>query len=179
MSKKTIERIQSGELDRGQLQQIRDNCKRLASKKPKETAEIMALIDQTMPSDKAIAFMGFCPGADFSRRQDIEWKEKQICEFHYYEDKTQTEDFMNICVGDLIVLKKIEKFGKTMMLFGKGRVTGMKYDDDDRRYLTMNWSNSEEQIEVPLMGCYKTVCIRDMKVVADHQSDDFFEWLEQ
>lgn len=58
------------------------------------------------PTDDYVYFMGFCPNADSDNRLDIEWKEKGICTWDYYEDELQTREFNNIWPGDLIVLKK-------------------------------------------------------------------------
>ena len=75
--------------------------------------------------------MGFCPGANFDNRLDIEWKEKGICTFIFLRSEQQLERFNDIWPGDLIVLKKRHQFGKTMLLYGHGRATGIKYDQDN------------------------------------------------
>jgi len=122
--------------------------------------------------------MGFCPGADFSRRLDTEWKEKGICRFDYLESEHQLEKFSTICKGDLVVLKKREKFGKTMKLYGHGRVSSIAYDKNNVRYLVMDWSPQEMIIEVPLMGCNSTVDVKSIEAVEDDMPEEFYKWLE-
>ncbi len=37
-------------------------------------SELTRAFDNATPSDSYLVFMGFCPGADFSRRQDTRWR---------------------------------------------------------------------------------------------------------
>jgi hypothetical protein len=62
-----------------------------------------------------------------------------------------------------MVFKKIEVFGVLMKLYGRGRVTKVCYDEESVRYLEVDWSNQEEIIKVPLMGCNSTVDIKSME----------------
>ena len=121
--------------------------------------------------------MGFCPSADINNRLDIEWKRLGVCTFVFHESDQQSERFNAILPGDLIVLKKRHRFGETMQLFGHGRVVGVKYDSENHRYLEMNWSNQEEIIEVPLMGCNATVDTRSIEQVEEQIPEEFFKWL--
>lgn len=64
-----------------------------------------------------------------------------------------------------------------MQLFGYGRVTGVKYDAENHRYLEMKWADQQEVIEVPLMACNATVDVRTIEAVEDQMPEDFFTWL--
>ena len=77
-----------------------------------------------------------------------------------------------------MILKKREKFGKTMKLYGHGRVRCVAYDKDERKYLLMNWSDQNEEIEVPLMGCNSTVDIRTIEAVEEEMPEEFHAWLQ-
>jgi hypothetical protein len=121
--------------------------------------------------------MGFCPGADFDNRLDIEWRQRNICTFVFHESEQQSERFGSIWPGDLIVTKKRHRFGETMQLFGYGRVAGFHYDEDGHRVLEMNWSDQQEVIEVPLIGCNSTVDIRTMEQIEAQMPEEFFAWL--
>ena len=122
--------------------------------------------------------MGFCPDADFDERLDTHWEAEGICRFDYLESAAQLERFASICVGDLVVLKKREQFGKTMKLFGHGRVTGIDHDDDGVRFLKVHWSGQDQVIEVPLLGCNSTVDIRGIEAVEAEMPDEFYQWLK-
>lgn len=176
---KTIDKIRSGTYTRSELIKLRRNAENLRENGDKDAAAVVAEIDTASPTDKAIVFMGFCPGANFDNRLDIEWKEKGICTFIFLESQQQLERFNDIWPGDLIVLKKRHQFGKTMLLYGHGRATGVKYDSENNRYLEMDWSSQEEIIEVPLMGCNSTVDVRSIERVEAEMPAEFFSWLNQ
>jgi len=76
-----------------------------------------------------------------------------------------------------VILKKREKFGKTMKLYGHGRVEAISIDATEHRYLKMNWSKQNEVIEVPLMACNSTVDIKSMEQVEAQMPKEFFGWL--
>lgn len=175
--KKTIEGIGRGTYSRSDLVKLRSNAVAMHAKGDTDAKAVIEEIDRATPTDKEIVFMGFCPGADFDNRMDIEWKEKGLCTFVFWESDQQRDRFENIWPGDLIVLKKRHQFGRTMLLYGHGRVTGVKHDPDGRRYLEMNWSRQEEVIEVPLMACNSTVDVRSMERVEDEMPPKFFGWL--
>lgn len=65
-----------------------------------------------------------------------------------------------------------------MKLYGFGRVSGIAYDNDQVRYLEMDWSDQEETIEVPLMGCNSTVDIRTIETVENEMTEEFYTWLK-
>jgi len=142
-----------------------------------EAQSVLTAINNTAPADSYILFMGFCPGADSNNRLDIEWKEKGICRFDYLISEQQVERFNTICKGDLVVLKKIEEIGKTMGLYGHGRVNSVAYDENNIRYLNVDWSKQDSMIIVPLMGCNSTVDIKSIDKVEDSMPDEFYEWL--
>ena len=69
------------------------------------------------------------------------------------------------------------QFGKTMKLHGYGRVKAVAYDQNNVRYLIMDWADQEEIIEVPLMGANSTVDIRTIEAVEDVMPEKFYKWL--
>lgn len=176
---KVISRIHSGEMSRADLTGLRDNAIQKLAAGDVDAQAVISAINIAKPKDQYILFMGFCPGADFSERLDTEWKEKGICRFDYLESTPQLERFSRICIGDLVVLKKREQFGKTMKLYGHGRVTAVDYDDDSIRFLKVDWSSQDEVIEVPLMGCNSTVDIKNIETVESEMPAEFYRWLHQ
>lgn len=174
---KALERIQSGTMTRADLVALRENAVAKVEAGDRDAEQVVTAIVQAKPLDSYALFMGFCPGADFNDRLDIEWKAKGICRFDYLESTQQLERFNSICVGDLVVLKKREQFGKTMKLFGHGRVKSIAYDENNIRYLVMDWSAQSEVIEVPLMGCNSTVDVRSIEAVEGEMPDEFWDWL--
>lgn len=174
---KTLDKIRSGAYTRADLIKLRANAKALQKSGDDDAAVVVAEIDGTSPIDKSMVFMGFCPGANFDNRLDMEWKEKGICTFNFLQSEQQLSRFNDIWPGDLIILKKRQQFGKTMLLYGHGRVTGTKYDENNTRYLDMHWSMQGQIIEVPLMGCNATIDIRTIEQVEAEMSPDFYSWL--
>lgn len=174
---KSIDKIRRGDYTRAELIQLRKNVEQKILQGDQEAQAILQEIDRTTPSDKYIVFMGFCPGADFDNRLDIGWREQGVCTFVFHESDQQSERFDSIWPGDLIVLKKRHRFGETMQLFGYGRVVGFKYDPDGHRVLQMDWSDQQEIIELPLMGCNSTVDIRTIEQVEAQMPTGFFDWL--
>lgn len=65
-----------------------------------------------------------------------------------------------------------------MKLYGHGRVNSVAYDDDNIRYLNMNWSAQENTIEAPLMGSNSTVDIKSIEAVEGEMPEKFYQWLE-
>jgi len=174
---KILETISSGRLDRSKLAKIRRNAEAKLNDGDVDAQAVIDAINISVPSDDYILFMGFCPDADSNNRLDEEWKEKGICEFNWEKSTHQMTAFQEICPSDLVVLKKIEKFGKTMKIFGYGRVEAIAIDDNGLRYLKMNWSSQEQVINVPLMGCSSTVNVKSMAAVEEQMPKEFFEWL--
>lgn len=175
---KVIDRVKSGSMSRADLVKLKRNADDKYAAGDSDASYVLDAINNATPADSYILFMGFCPSADFSERLDIEWREKEICRFDYLESEHQADRFNTMCRGDLVVLKKREKFGKTMNLYGHGRVKSVAYDDDNTRYLNMNWSAQENTIEVPLMGCNSTVDIKSIEAVEGEMPEEFYQWLE-
>lgn len=174
---KVIERIRSNIYSRSELVKLRINAELMFKNGDIDAKLVLEEIDIASPTDKFMIFMGFCPSADPSLRLDLEWKEKGICTFIHFNSKAQLQRFNNIWPGDLIILKKRQLIGKTMQLFGYGRVTGVKFDDEKNRYLEMNWSCQDQIIEVPLMGCNSTVNIKTIEQVEAEMLTEFYSWL--
>jgi len=174
---KIIESISSGRLDREKLAKIRRNAEAKLQDGDRDAQFVLDAINISVPSDDYILFMGFCPDADINNRLDVEWKAKGICEFDWEESQVQMDRFAQICSGDLVILKKREVFGKTMRLYGYGRVKSVDLNEKGLRYLKMKWSQQSLIIEVPLMACNSTVDIKSMEQVEEQMPKDFFEWL--
>lgn len=176
---KQLELVRSGKMPRADLFNLHQKAAEKFRAGDDDAGILLEAINLASPSnDQYILFMGFCPGGKFDERQDIEWKEQGICTFDYHESEHQLERFNQICAGDLVVLKKREQFGKTMKLYGHGRVKAIAYDEKNHRYLKMEWAKQNTEIEVPLMGCNSTVDVRDIKTVENEMPQDFWEWLQ-
>lgn len=159
------------------MSQIRRNAEAALQNGDKDAQTVIDAINISVPSDAYILFMGFCPDADVANRLDVEWKEKGVCCFDWADSTSQMERFRSIATGDLVILKKREKFGKTMKLYGHGRVVALAEDENGFRYFKMNWSSQDEIIEVPLMAANSTVDVRTMDRVEEEMPEEFFEWL--
>ncbi|MDP8034192.1 hypothetical protein QJU43_08255 [Pasteurella atlantica] len=176
---KKIERIKNTKMTRSELARLKVNAENIYKKGDLDAKYVIDVIDAITPTDTHILFMGFCPDANIHNRLDLEWKSKGICEFDFFKSQIQMEQFYSICKGDLVILKKREKLGETMKLYGHGRVTDIAYDEHNVRYLKMQWSSQEEIIEVPLMGCNSTVNIREIDVVEAQMPEEFYSWLSK
>lgn len=177
MHEKIINNIRNGVFSRAELLRIRSNAEDILKKGDDTVKLVIEEIDFANPVDKKIIFMGFCPDADIGNRLDIEWKRQGICTFIFLESEGQLARFNDIWGGDLIVLKKRQQFGKTMRLYGHGRVSGVNYDNENNRYLEVKWSPQEEIIEVPLMGCNSTVDVKTIEQVEAEMPSEFYSWL--
>ncbi|GAA5188927.1 hypothetical protein [Ferrimonas gelatinilytica] len=175
---KIIDRISSGIMSRTDLVKLKANADRKLSEGDLEAKHVLNAINNATTTDEYVLFMGFCPDADFNNRLDIGWKENKICRFDYLDSERQLERFNSICKGDLVVLKKREKFGKTMKLYGHGRVSSVSYDENNIRFLNMDWSSQDQIIEVPLMGCNSTVDIKSIESIEGEMPEDFYDWLK-
>jgi hypothetical protein len=175
---KAIERIRGNGMSRADLARLKTNAEKKLTAGDVEAKTVLDEIDNATPLDSYVLFMGFCPNADFSERLDIEWKAEGICRFDYLESEHQAERFNSICKGDLVVLKKREKFGKTMNLYGHGRVLSIAHDETNTRYFKMDWSAQDEVIEVPLMGCNSTVDVKSMAMIEREMPEEFYDWLK-
>ncbi|MEQ1535641.1 MAG: hypothetical protein ABL923_07155 [Burkholderiaceae bacterium] len=174
---KLIHKISAGELSRADLHNLRLNAFNKLTNGDDDAKAVLSAIGVATPRDTYILFMGFCPDADINNRQDTEWKKDGVCRFDYLESEIQVERFNRICIGDLVILKKREQFGKTMKLYGHGRVIGIGHESDEIQFLKMNWSSQSLIIEVPLMGCNSTVDIKEMETIKAEMSDEFYSWL--
>lgn len=175
---KIIQKIQGSNLSRSDLDSIQKNARAALAKGDADAQTVIDAIGTAVPQDKYYIFMGFCPGADFSRRQDIRWREEGICDFFFYDSEHQIERFRSILPGDLIILKKIEKFGKTMKLFGHGRVVELLDTVSGDRLLKMAWSHQVEIIEVPLLACNETVNVKSPSQVDGVMPELFWDWVQ-
>lgn len=178
MSQIILDRLARGEFSRAELSKLRINAAAKASHGDLEAKAILNAIDDSpAAADKYILFMGFCPGANFDNRLDVEWRQQGFCYYHYEEDALQFERFQTILRGDLIILKKRHEFGRTMRLYGHGRVTGIR--QGRYRDLQVDWAPEGEVITVPLMGCNSTVDIRTIDQVNADMPDEFHAWLSK
>jgi len=176
---KQLNKIRSGGYTRSELSRLRENVEVRARAGDEDARSVLAEIDRATPADSYMVFMGFCPGADINNRLDTQWRRDGVCTFVFHESEQQSARFNEIWAGDLIILKKRHQFGKTMQLFGYGRVTGVGYDLENHRYLEMQWAVQQDVIEVPLMACNSTVDVRTIEAVEDQMPEEFFTWLGQ
>lgn len=174
---KIIEHIKSGQLTRVELQALRENATAKFKGGDTDAQAVILAMDTAISKDTYIIFMGFCPNADLSNRLDTEWRERGICTFDYDESISQMDRFRAIVPGDLLILKKRQVFGKTMRIYGHGRVHATRTGTDGRRFLEMAWSMQDEVMEVPLMGCDSTVNLRTLETVEAEMPVQFFDWL--
>ena len=123
MSEKILQKIMSGECSRSDFLAIRNNALRLLKleENPKRHAQvekILAACDAYAPEplSRHYNFMGFCPGADFSRREDERWRAEGFAIF-IYESQRQMTLWRNAAWG-LGQLKE-EKFETMAFGFGK------------------------------------------------------------
>lgn len=179
-----IERIVSGQLSRSEFLNTRNNAlKALARAKNDEmrnaAQKVIDACDNYAPEPLSAYynFMGFCPGASFDNRQDKAWREKGICDFHFYDSEVQMEEFSKQLPGDWIIMKKIQDFGKTMKLYGFGRIKRRLLDSNKVPYFEVDWNDQDEEIEVPLLGCNATVNMRALGRVEKEMPPKFWEWL--
>lgn len=174
-----IDRIQSGELTRADLRALRENAMAKSRDGDADAKAVLLAMDTAIAKDTYIIFMGFCPNADLANRLDTQWREQGVCTFDYDESVAQMDRFRSIHPGDLLVLKKRQVFGKTMRIYGHGRVRATRTGEDGRRVLEMAWSAQDEVMEVPLMGCDSTVNLRSLETVEAEMPPQFFQWLKE
>ena len=174
---KVLKTLASNSLTRSVLEAYRDRIISMMAQQDPSRAELELAFENATPSDSYLVFMGFCPGADFSRRQDTRWRAFGVCEFEYDQSEVQVRRFATIRVGDQIILKKREVYGKTMKLYGHGKVIGVYHSNEGRRVLKMSWHLLDSVIEVPLLGCNSTVNLRKTAIVLRDMPPEFHEWL--
>lgn len=176
-----IARVRNGEQTRSGLMKIKTNAEVFLSRGVADAQYLIDEINQTplAPLQKEYVFMGFCPDADFRNRQDEKWMAEGFCKFDFLESEHQYRRFCDIHVGDVMILKKREKFGETMRLFGHGIVKRVVQSKaTEKQYLRVDWFKPETEIEVPLMGCNSTVDIRSIDVVEKSMPPEFWDWLK-
>jgi len=176
---KTLSVVNSGMKSRAELGKIRLKAEAFRSDGDLDAQKVLEAINIAVPSDKGFLFMGFCVDGNFDNRKDLEWKTEGVCRFTYVEHERQLALFQTICAGDVVVLKKNHERGKTMKLFGHGKVEAVDSDENGRPYLIMNWSPQDEIIEVPLMACGDTVNLKSLEKVEEEMPDEFFTWLAE
>jgi hypothetical protein len=179
-TEKLIQRIRAGEIRRADLVIYEANARQ--KRNDQDAIFLLEAIAQARPKDLYYVFMGFCPNADMNNRRDIEWRKQGRCTMEKWDgwSARQLADYESIKVGDLIVLKKRQKIGVSMRLFGYGRVTGINYEpgaDFLDRYLEVAWSNQSAVIEVPLLGCNATINLLDVDDVNRRMPAEFIDWL--
>jgi hypothetical protein len=165
---KAIDRIHSGSESRANLRKLLGNAQEKFKAGDDDAKAVIDAIDLATPKDQYILFMGYCPNADLNNRLDIEWRAKGICTFDWEESAQQMANFQEVRAGDLVILKKVKKFGKTMEVSGHGRVKSVARNDKGNNYLVMDWHAQTEKLEVPLMGCGSTVNIKPIEAVEDN-----------
>lgn len=163
---------------RDELQQLGRNARLKADAGDPDAEAILQALANATCVDAEYVFMGFCPDAQFEKRQDLEWRQQAHCSFDFFEDKAQTARFQRIVAGDLIILKKRHDFGKTMRLYGHGRALSSARKQEGLLFVDVQWSNQTEVIEVPLMGCNTTVDVRSLETLRTQNIPElFFDWL--
>lgn len=141
---KSIDKVKSGAMSRADLVILKRNAEEKLAQGDLDAKAVLSAINMAKPADSYVLFMGFCPDPDFNNRLDIEWREQCICRFDFPESEVQLERFNTICTGDLVVLKKIKQYGKTMTLHGYGRVKSIAYDE--KIFDTLSWSGQVRKI---------------------------------
>ena len=71
-----------------------------------------------------------------------------VCDFSFYESQRQMETFGEMLPGDWVILKKREKFGETMKLFGFGKIKARIHSQDGAISYKLTWNSQKETIEV-------------------------------
>jgi hypothetical protein len=174
---KKIDEINSGKYSRSELQKIKDNANRMLEMGKTEVLSIIDALTNAVPSDRYIVFMGFCPAGSIENSQYEDWMGKGIRTYDWFDDAAQTQAFEQICVNDLVVLKKQNINAQKMTLHGWGRVKSISHNRAEGHVLAMDWSSQKEVIEVPLMGITKTVNVRALAHIEEKLPDSFFSWL--
>ena len=178
-------KIAAGEISRSKLLALHRNLvsrRDLIQGEKLETVD--ALIDAIRntfvpPLQAEYLFMGYCPGADIRRRRDEIWIKDGFCNFAFVSSQHQVNNFFKVLPGDLIILKKREKFGKTMLIHAHGKVTSLQSNKEGMMYFKVDWIQPQAPLEISLMGCNSTVNFRTLRQVEDAQTDEFWNWLAE
>ena len=183
-NEKIIQKIKDGTISRADRLKLYKNAKSYFQRGVLENnpEEILILIEtiSVPPLQQQYVFMGYCPGALLENRQDDIWIADGFCEFNWVTNEKQLSDFYDIMVGDTIILKKRETFGKTMKISGHGKITErVESRKTNKLYFRVDWRVPEEFLIVPLMGCNATVNPRSIESVETDMPEDFWEWLKE
>jgi hypothetical protein len=182
-NQKLIDKLRSGTVPRASIAAYETNAKIARSQGKPWPQDVLDALRQAMPKDMYYAFIAFCPNADTNNRVDGIWREQGICSIDLWDaprSRQQAADFMSIKVGDLVIMKKNQKYGVTMHLCGHGRVTGIRGATDPNtvdHVLIMDWSPQTVEIEVPALACTGTVNIKDVDKVDPKMPPEFHDWL--
>lgn len=176
MYDKILKIISEGKLSRAKLVTVREHAQQKIAKGDLDAWQVLKAVDaQAVPDlEREYAFIGFCPGGDIKNRQDMDWIAKGQCVFNFVDSTHQLERFHKIMPGDTIILKKREQFGETMILSRHGKV---KRVVEPGRVLDVDWCQSDQVIEVPLMGANSTVDIRGIATVEKEMPEQFWSWI--
>ena len=180
----TIEKIKNGTISRPDRLKVYKNAKSYFQRGilKDDPEEVMLLIEtiSVPPLQEQYVFMGYCPNASLENRQDDIWIADGICEFNWVSSEKQLNDFYEIMVGDTIILKKRETFGKTMKISAHGKIIKREESRINKKlYFRVDWRVPKEFLIVPLMGCNATVNPRSIEHVDAEMSEDFWEWLKE
>lgn len=176
-----VAKIRDG-MDRNSILKMRNNAITRLEKKPEDESalEVLRVIETTAPLRSEYIFMGFMPGADIDRAVDEKWYSEGVCTWEYYKDKNQTELFYKIFPGDVIITKKRMIQHQLMEVYAHGVVIEtVNSRHSNRRYLKVDWVHDIEFLQVPLMGCNRTVNVRSLETVEESMPEEFWEWLKQ
>jgi hypothetical protein len=174
---KTIDRINNKNLSRTEMATLEARARDAIMRGDAGAQSVLDAIAVAMEKTRYIVFIGFCPGGSVRNRLDIAWKQQGICTFEYFSSDDQFEKFVSIRVGDLIVLRKRQQIGKTMRLYGHGRVTARDLSNSGDRILQVKWSEQRDEIVVPLMSCNEAINVRDIIKVEAVMPLEFWDWL--
>ncbi len=131
------------------------------------------------PNDRRIVFVDFCPGGVVVQRLDIGWIKQGICTFDHFSSEEQWETFQSISMGDLIVMKRDLLISQSTRLYAHGRVVGLDLNENRDRVLIVDWSQEQDQIEVPRVVCNNMVKIQEIGEVEAAMPVEFWHWLMQ
>jgi len=183
-NQKIIAKIKDGSMSRSERLQLYINAKSyfqrgILKDNPQEILELIETIS-IPPLQQEYVFMGYCPGASLENRRDDIWIRDGICEFDWIDNERQLRDFYQIMVGDTIILKKRETFGRTMKISAHGKITQrVESRKTNKPYFRVDWRVPYEFLIVPLLGCNATVNPRKLDAVEKAMPEDFWRWLEE
>ncbi len=150
----------------------------LSEKGNRYAAGILRALTQSAQRDGRMVFMSFCPGGVLRNRVDQDWKTWGNCTFEFDGGDGQLETFNAIVEGDLVVLKKPQRIGETMQLYGQGRVREITVLSKSGNILHMDWvQNNAYAAEVPMLGCERAVTFVETSRLVEEMPQAFWDWL--